>query len=344
MAHLGKIAKERLYVVLIMTFFSLLFWAIFEQAGSSVNLFTDRNVDRVNESLLVTDADVGKTLEIDLTQEQLGFAIGGSVMTLDRLDKLRDQKQAQASVEITKDHVGMGIAKANEETKATTYQSLNPAYILVLGLVFTALWSLLGAWEPSTPVKFSLGLAQLGLGFGCFWLGASGADDRGMVAVSWLYLGYLLQTTGELCLSPVGLSMVTKLSPARLVSTVMGMWFLATAFSAFLAAIIANFTGVDEHGGGDAGGIPIPLETVDIYGNVFGILAVTGLVSGAICLVLSPFLKRWMHEGEDDDGGDENGKTEAEPAEEGDEGPDASAEAPSDDTDESPPAPEGSAT
>ena len=61
-----------------------------------------------------------------------------------------------------------------------------------------------------------------------------------MVAVSWLYLGYLLQTTGELCLSPVGLSMVTKLSPARLVSTVMGMWFLATAFSAFLAAIIAN--------------------------------------------------------------------------------------------------------
>ena len=344
MAHLGKIAKERLYVVLIMTFFSLLFWAIFEQAGSSVNLFTDRNVDRVNESLLVTDADVGKTLEMDLTQEQLGFTIGGSVMTLDRLDKLRDQKQARASVEITKDHVGMGIAKANEETKATTYQSLNPAYILVLGLVFTALWSLLGAWEPSTPVKFSLGLAQLGLGFGCFWLGASGADDRGMVAVSWLYLGYLLQTTGELCLSPVGLSMVTKLSPARLVSTVMGMWFLATAFSAFLAAIIANFTGVDEHGGGDPGGIPIPLETVDIYGDVFGLLAVTGLVSGAICLVLSPFLKRWMHEGEDDDGGDENGKAETEPAAEAGDGPDVVDETPFDDTDESPPAPEGSAT
>ena len=65
-----------------------------------------------------------------------------------------------------------------------------------------------------------------------------------MVAVTWLFLGYLLHTTGELCLSPVGLSIVTKLSPARLVSTVMGAWFLATAFSQFLAAIIAQFTGV----------------------------------------------------------------------------------------------------
>ena len=149
-------------------------------------------------------------------------------------------------------------------------------------------------------MKFSLGLAQLGLGFGCFWMGAVESNDFGMVAVSWLYLGYLLQTTGELCLSPVGLSMVTKLSPVRLISTVMGMWFLATAFSAFLAAIIAQFTGVEDTGGG-GNAIPVPSETVDVYGGVFGILAITGLVSGAICLVLSPFLKRWMHEGVDDE-------------------------------------------
>ena len=80
-------------------------------------------------------------------------------------------------------------------------------------------------------MKFALGLLQLGLGFGALWYGAQKADARGMVAVSWLLLGYLLHTTGELCLSPVGLSMVTKLSPRRLVSTVMGAWFLATAFS-----------------------------------------------------------------------------------------------------------------
>ena len=102
--------------------------------------------------------------------------------------------------------------------------------------------------EPSTPVKFSLGLLQLGLGFGAFWYGAQSANDRGMVAVVWLLLGYLLHTTGELCLSPVGLSMVTKLSPARIVSTVMGAWFLATAFSNYLAGAIAQLTGVEGEG------------------------------------------------------------------------------------------------
>jgi POT family proton-dependent oligopeptide transporter len=308
MRQLKEIARERLYVVLVMTFFSLLFWAIFEQAGSSVNLFTDRNVDRVNQERLVDSEEVGKTIELQLTQEQLGYTIGGSVMTLDRLEALRNKAKEEGgegadrvSIEVTANHVGMGIAEEKDETKASIYQSLNPAYILILGLVFTALWGFLGArgFEPSTPVKFSLGLAQLGLGFGCFWMGAAGADDRGMVAVSWLYLGYLLQTTGELCLSPVGLSMVTKLSPARLVSTVMGMWFLATAFSAFLSAIIAQFTGIGE-GGEGGGAIPVPSETVNTYGDVFGLLAIIGLASGAFCLLLSPILKNWMHEGEDD--------------------------------------------
>ena len=117
-----------------------------------------------------------------------------------------------------------------------------------------------------------------------------------MVWVVWLVFGYLFQTTGELCLSPVGLSMVTKLSPTRLVSTVMGTWFLATAFSQFLAAIIAQFTGVSE-GGGDST-IPIPLDTVNVYGEVFKLIAISAIISGVICLVLSPILKYWMHEDE----------------------------------------------
>jgi len=361
MRQLGKIARERLYVVLVMTFFSLLFWAIFEQSGSSVNLFTDRNVDRVNQERVVDSEEVGKTIELQLTQEQLGYTIGGSAMTLDRLDALREKAKTEGgdpkadwvSVEVTADHVGMGIAEEKDETKASIFQSLNPVFILIFGLVFTALWGFLGArgLEPSTPVKFALGLAQLGLGFGCFWvgvvefMGVGGADERGMVAVIWLYLGYLLQTTGELCLSPVGLSMVTKLSPARLVSTVMGMWFLATAFSTFLSAIIAQFTGIGE-GGEGGGAIPVPSETVNTYGDVFGLLAAIGLASGAFCLLLSPILKRWMHEGEDDegdgggdepgggspDGENETGNAEAEAAAE---------EEPPAIEDEPPPAPEG---
>ena len=96
-------------------------------------------------------------------------------------------------------------------------------------------------------MKFALGLLQLGLGFLAFWYGAQTADQRGMVSIIWLVVGYWLQTTGELCLSPVGLSTMTKLSPKVLVSTLMGAWFLATAFSQYLAAIISQFTGV-THG------------------------------------------------------------------------------------------------
>jgi POT family proton-dependent oligopeptide transporter len=101
-------------------------------------------------------------------------------------------------------------------------------------------------------------------------------------------------TTGELCLSPVGLAMVTRLSPTVLVSTVMGTWFLATAFSQYLAAIISQFTGVSE-GGAE---LPLPRETVGVYGSVFGKIAVTAALSSLVCFALTPLLRRWMHPGE----------------------------------------------
>jgi POT family proton-dependent oligopeptide transporter len=109
-------------------------------------------------------------------------------------------------------------------------------------------------------------------------------------------LGYLLHTTGELCLSPVGLSMIVKLSPKILVSTVMGMWFLATAFSQYLAGMIAMLTSVDTHSGGESNGIPIPRESLHIYGDLYLKIAVAAIISAMICLALSPVLKYWMHE------------------------------------------------
>ena len=227
-----RIERERLVVALVLMFFAMLFWAFFEQAGSSINNFTDRNVDRV---------------------------FGGT------------------------------------EIPASAFQATNPIFILLLGLVFTALWSRLARHraEPSTPAKFALGLFQLGLGFAALWLGAQSAGESGMVSVGWLLLGYLLQTTGELCLSPVGLSMVTRLSPARIVSTVMGAWFMATAFSQYLAGLIAQLTGVRVEEG--ATQLPPPSETVSIYGDVFGGIAVTALVCALVCFAFAPLLTRWMH-------------------------------------------------
>ena len=301
---LDKVRRERMFVVLVLTFFSLTFWAFFEQGGSSVNNFTDRNVDRVAEERVIGAAEVGGVIRIQPTQEQLGHYNGATLFTLDALNTLREANQDDPAFalewEVVPSNIGMGVAQRPAETPASVYQSFNPVYILLFGLAFTALWGFLGArnWEPPTPYKFALGLLQLGLGFGAFWYGAQVSDERGMVGLQWLAIGYLLHTTGELCLSPVGLSMVTKLAPARLVSTVMGAWFLATAFSQFLAAVIAQFTGVTD-GNGDAG-VPAPIDTVHVYGDVFGSVAVMALAATVVCFLLAPLLTRWMHAGEEE--------------------------------------------
>ncbi len=181
-----KIERERVWVILILAFFSITFWAFFEQAGSSITLFTANNVNR----------------------EILGFVVPTSV-----------------------------------------FQSVNPFYIIVFAPIFAALWVALGKRnkEPNTTIKFAIGIIQLGLGFGVFVLGASMAGPDGMVALVFLLMGYLLHTTGELCISPVGLSMVTKLSPARIVSMVMGAWFLSFAMAQHVGGIIASLTSTAQY-------------------------------------------------------------------------------------------------
>ena len=334
-----KMERERLWVVVVLMFFSMLFWAFFEQGGSSMNNFTDRNVDRVHEEDVITADQVGTVLTLSLTQEQLGLVNDDPAMktriaealrevdakrealpdadaqqaridrlnatiefvhaeprlTITGLDALREVKDTEVQWKVAKDNVGMGVGGA--EIPASTYQSANAIFIVLFGLIFTGMWGFLGARgrEPSTPVKFGLGLAQLGLGFVALWYGAQIGDPRGMSHMGWLLLGYLLFTTGELCLSPVGLSMITKLSPKRLVSTAMGAWFLATAFSSLLASIIATFTGVG-HGGSASAGIPVPIETLHIYGDVFGVIALLIGAATVIMFALSPLLKKWMHE------------------------------------------------
>jgi POT family proton-dependent oligopeptide transporter len=300
LTRLDRTARERLLVVMVLMFFSMLFWSFFEQAGSSINNFTDRNVDRVLEQRHVTATDVGKTLELAPTQEQIGYSNGGELFTQHELDHLRESHAADPAFtvpwRISAEHVGMGVAVRTREIPASVFQAANPVFILLFGLLLTALWDALGkrGIEPSTPTKFALGLTQLSLGFVAIWYGATTASPRGMVAMQWLLLGYLLHTTGELCLSPVGLAMVTRLSPALLVSTVMGIWFLAMAFSQYLAAIISQFTGVSE--GGVELKAPLPRDTVLVYGGVFGKIAVASMLAAVICFLLAPTLRRWMHE------------------------------------------------
>lgn len=224
------VERDRMLVASFLIIFSVLFWALFEQAGSSLNLFADRSVDR----------------------SLLGW-----------------------------------------EVPASMFQSLNPFFIFMLAPLFAMLWIGLArrGLEPSTPVKFSLAILLVGLGFLVLVLGASLTPAGEKPAIIWLILVYLFHTTGELCISPVGLSMITKLSVARVVGMMMGVWFLANAAANFIASLIAGLTGADTAAGEVIDPVAASQQVLAVYANV-GWLAV-GVA--AILLLCSPLLKRGMH-------------------------------------------------
>ena len=176
---------------------------------------------------------------------------------------------------------------------ASQFGSLNAGFIMLLAIPFAALWTWLAKknLEPYTPVKFGLGIMQAGLGFGALVLGAQFPNEAGQVAMIWLILAYLLHTTGELCLSPVGLSAVTKLSIGNVVGVSMGTWFLATALSETVATRMGRMAALPTDGG----------ETTDIagalatYTALFEFLMYMGLGVGLFMIIISPILKRWMH-------------------------------------------------
>ena len=234
--------RDRLIVVGILILFSLIFWALFEQAGSSLNILTDRGVDRVI----------------------FGW-----------------------------------------EVPASMFQSLNAGFIFTIAPLFALLWIALAKrnMEPSTPIKFSIGIVLVGLGFLVLVYGMQSSEAL-QTGVIWIVLIYFLHTLGELCLSPVGLSSVTKLSPQRIVGFMMGMWFFASAAGNYVAGLIAKGTAGD----------PVMLIAEKIYLQVMflpedqftinqknGFIDVytdVGLIAigcGIFLAVLTPVLKKLMH-------------------------------------------------
>jgi len=216
---LPKEARERIFAILFLIALNPVFWGLFEQAGGSLSLYTDKFVDR------------------------------GGVPT-------------------------------------SLFQSINPIYIVVFGPIFAGLWAYLGkrGLEPSAPAKFGLALAQVGLGFLVFVWGAGTGDPAVMTSVLFVFLIYALHTTGELCLSPVGLSAMTRLAPLHLGSFIMGAWFYMTAVGNFVAGKIGEATG------GESGEMSKAL-TLHIYSTIGWIT----LGIAAVVLALSPLVRRWMH-------------------------------------------------
>ncbi|HEX7858620.1 MAG TPA: peptide MFS transporter [Sphingobium sp.] len=172
------------------------------------------------------------------------------------------------------------------EISASLYQSVNPLFIFTLGPLFTILWTMLGrrGWEPSTPAKFGMALLLVGLSFLSLVWGAEMVGIEKATPAFFIWLLYFFQTTGELCLSPVGLSAMNRLAPRHMASLIMGAWFFGTAGGDFVAGKIGEATGTD-------GGASTKASILEVYGHIGWL----GIAMGVVVLVVAPLVNRLMH-------------------------------------------------
>lgn len=219
--------RDKLILCHILILFSVVFWALYQQAAMSLTIFTEYNVDRT--------------------------LAGWQIPTI-------------------------------------LFQSVNPIFIILLGPLLSKFWLWLDKrnLDPSIPGKFAWATILMGAGFVVLPLALIFRNSQGEIAWSWIVLSYFLQTVGELLLSPIGLSMITKLSPPRLVGMMMGAWFFATALANSLAGYIAEWTTVPS-------GTNDPLATDAAFAHVFGLVGWIACGIGIILLLFVPFLKRLSH-------------------------------------------------
>jgi POT family proton-dependent oligopeptide transporter len=231
-----RVEAQMMTAAMILIVFNVFFWTLFEQAGSSLTLFADRNTDR-----------------------HLLGVMGGPVIS------------------------------------APMTQQFNPLFIVLFAPVMSWLWTSLArrGLEPSIPVKFAIALMGVGAGFLFLVFGSTfaGAGNNFQVGLWWLAGLYLIHSLAELCISPVGLSMITKLSIARVVGLMMGVWFLSISVAQYFAGIVAQFASV-ETVGGQVTNLKVSLDT---YTATFTTIAWIAIAAGVVLFLLSWPLKRWMH-------------------------------------------------
>jgi POT family proton-dependent oligopeptide transporter len=261
-ANCDRIERERLMLAFVLIGGSVVFFTLFEQAATSLNLFAERNTN-----LALIDAPVAFRL------------LGHPVL-------LATRGMLPAGPPVGAWWIDMGFG-------APQTQSFNAGFILIFAPLFAGLWTALGrrGRDPDPVSKFGLGLAQVGLSFLVIVWCQGLADASFRLPLLVLAVVYLLQTTGELCLSPVGLSEITKLAPAVLVSTLMAVWFLGTSAAEFIGALIAALAGTATAGGQ----VLDPAVALKTSIGVFQTIGWVGIAFGALFLVAAPFIRGWAH-------------------------------------------------
>ena len=222
---------QMMLAAMVLIVFNVVFWTLFEQAGSSLTLFADRN----------TDLSIFGLFSISAGQTQF----------------------------------------------------FNAFFIVALAPVMSILWTKLAAKgiEPSIPVKFGIALIGVGVGFLFLVWGASMVGPTFKVAIWWLAGLYFIHSFAELCISPVGLSMITKLSIARVVGLMMGVWFLSISVAQYVAGVVAQVASV-ETVGGQVTNLKVSLDT---YAGVFWTIGLVSAGIGVLLLLISPLIRKWMH-------------------------------------------------
>jgi POT family proton-dependent oligopeptide transporter len=174
-------------------------------------------------------------------------------------------------------------------------QNFNPISIVIFAPFMSILWGWLAKrnLEPSIPVKFAIALAGVGAGFLFLVWGSTfaGPGNNYQVGLWWLAGLYVIHSIAELCISPVGLSMITKLSIARIVGMMMGVWFLSISVAQYVAGVVAQFASVDTVGG-QVTNLKVSLDT---YTHTFTTIAYIAIAAGVVLFLLSWPLKKWMH-------------------------------------------------
>ena len=223
--------RSRMWAAIYFALAQIPFWSLFEQAGSSLTLFTDRLVDRT---------------------------MGGW------------------------------------SVPAPVFQSLNAGFIFIFAPLIAWLWIWMAKRkiEPSTPVKFSIGVFGVGLGFLALVAGMKTTGASALTPVMFIFLIYWIHTMAELMLSPVGLSAMTKLAPPQAAGLMMGTWFLYSGLSNSLSGVIASSTGAETIGGKIINAAAAKATYVSVYSNV----AYVAIGTAVFMFVISPIIKKWMHE------------------------------------------------
>jgi POT family proton-dependent oligopeptide transporter len=265
----SQVERDRLMLAGVLVAGATVFWALYEQAGNSMNLFAERNTD-----LHITSA----AQVVSLFGQSFAFGSADQIAAI-------------------------GFHPANwwnwidTGMTASQTQGFQPGFLLLLAPVFAALWGFLGrrGRDPNPTLKFAIALLLVGASFLILVFGANFVDASFRMPLMFLAVAYLVQEVGELCLSPVGLSEITKLSPALIVSTMMAVFFLSNSGGQLVGGWIAGLAGTETVGGQ----VLDPKAALNGAIRVYGAIGWAAVGCGVLFLVLQAFIKGWAHGADD---------------------------------------------